>query len=89
MYVGGFVVQDEASYLTLKRMQERLNETDLFANVDDYVDFITPAFMNRFLTPWEHFLVVSRATLGRNYTLFFLKMPLRESVVDYAPGGEE
>jgi len=89
MYVGGFVVQDEASYLTLKRMQESLNETGLFANVDDHVDFITPAFMNRFLTPWEHFLVMNRAQLGRNYTLFFLKMPLRESVVEYMPEEEE
>ena len=85
MYAGGWVVQDEASYLTLKKMQESLNDTALFANVDDYVDFIAPGFMNRYLAPWEHFLVMRRDALNRNYTLFFLKMPLRESAVNYTP----
>ena len=85
MYAAGFVVQDEASYLTLKRMQERLNQGSLFVNVDDYVDFVAPALLNSFISPWEHFLVMNREALGRNYTTFFLKMPLMESSVDYAP----
>ena len=81
MYIGGFVPSRGNKYQLVKQMQERLNISDTFVNVDDCADFLTPAFHDNYLLAWEDFLTEHREDLGQEYLLFFLQLPFREALV--------
>ena len=81
MYIGGFVPSRGNKYQLVKQMQERLNISDTFVNVDDCADFLTTAFHDNHLLAWEDFLTEHREDLGQEYLLFFLQLPFREALV--------
>lgn len=81
MYIGGFVPSRGNKYQMVKRMQERLNISDTFFNVDDYEDFLSPTFVDTYLSPWKEFLTSHRKDLGQEYLFFFLQLPFREAPV--------
>ena len=81
MYIGGFVPSRGNKYQMVKQMQERLNLSETFVNVDDCADFLTAAFNEHHLTPWQDFLAEHREDFGQEYLLFFLQLPFREALV--------
>ncbi|MBP5301265.1 MAG: hypothetical protein J6Y80_07640, partial [Victivallales bacterium] len=81
MYVGGFVPSIGNKYQLVKQLQERLNISDTFVNVDDYADFLGPEFKDAHLLPWQNFLVEHRDDIGQEHLLFFLQLPFREAPV--------
>ena len=68
-------------YQLVKQLQERLNISDTFVNVDDYADFLGPEFKDAHLLPWQNFLVEHRDDIGQEHLLFFLQLPFREAPV--------
>lgn len=81
MYIGGFLPSRGNKYQMVKRMQERLNISGTFVNVDDYEDFLSPFFVDSYLSPWKEFLTSHRKELGQEYLFFFLQLPFREAPV--------
>ncbi|MBR4125615.1 MAG: hypothetical protein IKR13_05380 [Victivallales bacterium] len=81
MYIGGFVPSRGNKYEIVKQMQERLNLSETFVNVDDCADFLTQGFNDSYLLPWQEFLTEHREELGQDYLLFFLQLPFREALV--------
>ena len=81
MYAGGFVPSRGNKYQLVKRLQEQLNLSDTFANVDDFADFLSPDFKETHLAPWEAFLEEHREGIGQEHLFFFLQMPFREAPV--------
>lgn len=83
MYIGGFLPVDEGSrYAPVMELQQRLNQANTFMRVDDHVDYLTTPFVARFAIPWEEFLQNNREKLSTRYTLFFLQLPFRTSLIN-------
>ncbi len=82
MYAGGVLpASAQARYQVVKEFQGELNRTDLFTSVDDYTDFLSQDFVAQYFTPWSTFLETYRNVLKRDYALFLLQLPFRESPV--------
>ncbi len=82
MYAGGILpASAQARYQVVKEFQGELNRTDLFTSVDDYTDFLSQDFVAQYFTPWSTFLETYRNVLKKDYALFLLQLPFRESPV--------
>lgn len=81
MYIGGFVPSRGNKYQLVKTMQERLNVSDTFVNVDDYADFLNPTYIETYLQPWKDFLNEHHDALKQEYLFFFLQLPFRDALV--------
>jgi hypothetical protein len=86
MYAGGILpTSTQARFQAVKEFQGELNRTDLFTNVDDYTDFLSQDFVAQYFTPWSTFLETYRNVLKKDYALFLLQLPFRESPVQIHP----
>ncbi len=86
MYAGGILpASTQARFQAVKEFQGELNRTDLFTNVDDYTDFLSQDFVAQYFTPWSTFLETYRNVLKKDYALFLLQLPFRESPVQIHP----
>lgn len=83
MYVAGIAPSNGARYQSIMELQQHLNASESFAKVDDYFDFLSPSFREKFLSPWELFLGEHKVKLEQEYTVFFLQLPFRDMFVKY------
>lgn len=81
IYMAGFVPQDQSRYHGVKELQNALNNSRLFVDVDDYAVFAKGAFTADYLEPWRTFLNAHREAIGGEYTLFLLQLPFRVQAV--------
>jgi hypothetical protein len=81
MYIAGIASQDESRYQAVKELQQALNDSECFENVDDYADLVTPAFTGRYLAAWENFIKAHRQKLNQEYTVFLLQLPFCQTSV--------
>jgi hypothetical protein len=82
MYIAGLVPTNEGRYQIVKEFQNALNATDAFTKVDDQSASLTPHFRETFLAPWQQFLANGKMTPRQEYTIFFLQLPFRDSIVN-------
>ena len=82
MYIAGLAPTNEGRYQIVKEFQNALNATDAFTKVDDQSASLTPHFRETFLAPWQQFLANGKMTPRQEYTIFFLQLPFRDSIVN-------
>ncbi|MCQ2396095.1 MAG: hypothetical protein MJ106_00145 [Lentisphaeria bacterium] len=81
MYAGGILLATRDKYQALKDFQRELNRSDYFVNVDDYTDYLSEDFRKRVTDPWEKFLNDNKDFVNKDYALFLLQLPFKESPV--------
>ena len=96
IYIGGYTIsRSGAMYQTVKELQDKLNATHLFGNVDDCLEKTSQHFVDTFFTPWNLFLEKNKEGLKQQNTPFLLQLPLRDANAQFnaasaaSPSGEQ
>ena len=80
IYIGGYTISKSgAMYQTVKELQDKLNATHLFGNVDDCLEKTSQHFVDTFFTPWNAFLEKNKEGLKQQNTPFLLQLPLKDA----------
>ncbi len=81
MYAGGVLPANNIKYHAVRELQGELNQSETFANVDDYTDFLSSDFNAAYFLPWKRFLSTYRNVLHKEYALFMMQLPFRDSPI--------